>query len=100
MRQLANSERIARFMRTLGAAAESDGACYFAGGATAVLIGWRRSTIDVDIRLVPKSDGLLRAIQRLKEELEINGSWPGRTTSSPYRAAGRAGACSSRRRGG
>jgi hypothetical protein len=72
MRQLADIDRIGRFMRELGRGADLDGACYFTGGATAVLMGWRTTTIDVDIRLVPESDALLRAIQRLKEELQIN----------------------------
>lgn len=72
MRRLADAERIDRFMRELGRAASVDGACYFTGGATAVLVGWRASTVDVDIRLVPESDGLLRAIPSIKEELEIN----------------------------
>ena len=45
---------------------------YFTGGATAVLLGWRASTIDVDIRIVPEDDSLFRAIPHLKEELEIN----------------------------
>jgi len=72
MRPLADAERISRFMRALGQAADSDGACYLTGGATAVLLGWRASTIDVDIRLVPETDVLLRAIQRVKEEVQIN----------------------------
>jgi len=72
MREVADTERIERFMRALGRAADADCACYFTGGATAVLLGWRGSTIDVDIRLVPESDTLLRAIQRIKEELQIN----------------------------
>src|SRR2546425_5802488 len=38
MRQLADAERIGRFMAALGAEADSDGACYFTGGATAVEI--------------------------------------------------------------
>jgi hypothetical protein len=59
-------------MRALGRAAQIDGACYLTGGATAVLLGWRDSTIDVDIRLSPETDVLLRAIQRLKDELAIN----------------------------
>lgn len=45
---------------------------YLTGGATAVLLGWRDSTIDVDIKLVPKTDELLRSIPDLKERLEIN----------------------------
>jgi hypothetical protein len=72
MRALADPERIRRFMRAIGEAAVSDGRVYFTGGATAVLQGWRASTIDVDIRLVPDQDAILRAIPKLKEELQIN----------------------------
>jgi len=72
VRELADSERIVRFMRALGSAADTDGACYLTGGATAVLYGWREATIDVDIRLVPETEALLRALQLLKDELQIN----------------------------
>ncbi len=72
MRQLANTDRIRRFMHGLGREADAEGACYLTGGATAVLLGWRASTIDIDVKLVPESDGLLRAIQRLKDELQVN----------------------------
>jgi hypothetical protein len=72
MRELADDERIRRFMRALGREADAEGACYLTGGATAVLVGWRESTIDVDIKLVPETDSLLRAIQRLKDGLRIN----------------------------
>jgi hypothetical protein len=72
MRELADADRIRRFMRALGRQADAEGACYLTGGATAVLVGWRRSTIDVDVKLVPESDRLLRALQALKEELRIN----------------------------
>jgi hypothetical protein len=72
MRELADAARIREFMRALGSAADQDGSCYLTGGATAVLLGWRESTIDVDIRLVPEADALFRAIQLLKEDLEIN----------------------------
>jgi len=72
VRELADSERIARFMRALGRSADADGACYLTGGATAVLLGWRNATIDVDIRLAPESERLLRAIQELKDELRLN----------------------------
>ena len=59
-------------MRALGRAADADGACYLAGGTTAVLFGWRQSTIDIDIRLAPETEALLRAIQELKHELQVN----------------------------
>ena len=72
MRELAGAEHIRRFMHTLGVAADADGACYLTGGATAVLLGWRSATIDVDIRLEPETEALLRAIQHIKDDLRIN----------------------------
>jgi hypothetical protein len=45
---------------------------YFTGGATAVLEGWRKQTIDADILVVPDSDRLMQAIPSLKESLRIN----------------------------
>ncbi len=72
MRELADSTRIDRFMRELGQVAREKGRVYLAGGATAVLEGWRDTTIDVDIKLVPDRDELLREIPRLKEELNLN----------------------------
>jgi len=72
MRGLADAERIRRFMRALGAEADADGTVYLTGGATAVLEGWRSSTIDVDIALVPESDRVLRALTRIKDELQVN----------------------------
>lgn len=72
MRELADSSRIERFMRELGRAARHEGRVYLTGGATAVLYGWRKSTIDVDIKMIPDSDELLREIPRLKEDLDLN----------------------------
>jgi hypothetical protein len=69
MRALADADRIRRFMRALGAAASVDTRVYFTGGATAVLQGWRSSTIDVDIRIVPESDPVFRAIPQLKDDI-------------------------------
>lgn len=72
MRKQADADRIFRFMRALGAAAEREGVCYFTGGATAVLTGWREATLDVDIKLVPEQEEVLRELPRLKDELAIN----------------------------
>jgi hypothetical protein len=72
MRALADAERIRRFMRALGAEAVEDGAVYFTGGATAVLLGWRASTLDVDILLIPEQESVLRAVPRLKNDLQVN----------------------------
>ncbi|MBI3318349.1 MAG: hypothetical protein HYZ90_04265, partial [Candidatus Omnitrophica bacterium] len=59
-------------MRSLGAEADQAARLYFTGGATAVLVGWRPTTIDVDIRIVPEVEKLLRAIPQIKEQLQIN----------------------------
>ncbi len=72
MRRLAEETRIRRFMRSLGAAAREETRAYFTGGVSAVLLGWRTSTIDVDVMFVPDRDELLRALPTLKDELEIN----------------------------
>jgi len=37
-----------------------------------VLAGWRSTTIDVDLKLVPEQESVLRAIPRLKNELQLN----------------------------
>jgi len=72
MRGLIDQERLRGFMRALGNAARSESRVYLTGGASAVLMGWRPSTIDVDIEIRPESNEVLRAIPRLKEELQIN----------------------------
>lgn len=72
MRDLADEAQIEQFMWALGRAAKSEGRVYLTGGATAVLHGWRASTIDVDIKVVPDSDELLREIPKLKERLNLN----------------------------
>jgi len=59
-------------MRGLGRAAHAAARVYFTGGATAVLIGWREATIDVDIGIEGDSGDILRAIPALKEALQIN----------------------------
>jgi hypothetical protein len=72
MRRPVDAERIRAFLRALGGEADRAGRVYLTGGATAVLEGWRASTIDLDVKLEPESDRLLRTIVRLKEELEVN----------------------------
>ncbi len=72
MRRVAERDRIQRFMTALAVKATRRASLYFTGGATAVLLGWRASTIDVDIHIVPDDDPLLRALPELKEDLEIN----------------------------
>jgi hypothetical protein len=72
MRQVADADRIQRFMRALGEAARAPAQVFLTGGATAVLLGWRATTIDIDVKLVPDQDAVLRAIPALKERLQVN----------------------------
>ncbi len=72
MRRPVDAPRVREFMKALGAEADRAGHVYFTGGVTAVLTGWRNSTIDIDLKLEPDSDRLLRAIAVLKERLEMN----------------------------
>jgi hypothetical protein len=59
-------------MAELGREADQEVRLYLTGGATAVLLGWRPSTIDIDIKLDPEADRIFRALPRIKEKLEIN----------------------------
>ena len=72
MREPLTAKSLQSFMSGLAANAKSPGRVYLVGGATAVLLGWREGTIDVDLKIVPESDELLRSLPRLKEELRIN----------------------------
>jgi hypothetical protein len=72
VRELANAQKVQRFVDALGRACGGPGCVYLVGGATAVLIGWRENTVDVDIKLDPEPPGAFQAIASLKEQLDIN----------------------------
>jgi hypothetical protein len=72
VRALADAERLRRFLRELGRETHEETAVFLTGGATAVLLGWRESTVDADVLFEPERDALFRALPRLKEELQIN----------------------------
>jgi hypothetical protein len=72
MRRLVDADRLARFLKALGSEARQEVRIYLTGGATAVAYGWRETTIDVDLKVVPDSDSLLRTLPELKERFEIN----------------------------
>lgn len=72
MRAETDSSKLTEFMVQLGRRVTGAGCIYLAGGATALLHGWREATIDVDIKPDPEPDGLFEAIAMLKEELDIN----------------------------
>jgi hypothetical protein len=51
MRSNVDPHKIEELMKVLGREARGSGCVYFTGGASALLIGWRSSTVDIDIRL-------------------------------------------------
>lgn len=59
-------------MRELGRAAREPAQVFFTGGVTAIMHGWRESTVDMDIRIIPESDDILRSLPELKERLNFN----------------------------
>jgi hypothetical protein len=72
MRQKVSAEALEKFMKAVGRAGNKNARIYFVGGATAVLLGWRETTIDIDLKLVPEVNEILRVLPQLKENLEIN----------------------------
>lgn len=72
MRRKVSRETLTQFMNELAAAARSPGNVYFTGGATALLLGFREQTIDVDIKLDPEPAGVFEAIALLKNRLSLN----------------------------
>jgi hypothetical protein len=59
-------------MREFAMAARGPGKVYLTGGATALLLGFRDQTIDVDLKLDPEPAGAFEAIASLKNRLDLN----------------------------
>ena len=72
MRTLTDEAKLREFLTALGKRARQSTNLYLVGGATAVLHGWRPTTIDIDFTLSPDRDEILRAIPDLKRSLRIN----------------------------
>ena len=72
MRDRLNRESLLRLMRELARSAKSKRQyrVYLVGGGTAVLEGWRESSIGAD--LYAKQDDIFRDVQNVKERLNLN----------------------------
>ena len=72
MREELTRERLLLLMKELGRTGPKRGAyrVYLVGGGTAVHLGWRRSSIDVD--LFSDREEVFRNIQEIKERLNMN----------------------------
>lgn len=72
LRSEADAARIRALPSRVGPSRGSCNADVLTGGATAVLEGWRSSTVDIDVCFEPDSDAALQRIAVLKEELSLN----------------------------
>ncbi len=72
MRAPTDRTKIERFLEALGRHSRGEGTVYLTGGASALLVGWRAMTADIDIKLDPEPAGAFEAIARLKDELDVN----------------------------
>jgi hypothetical protein len=72
VRPLVDAARLERFLKELAQRADGATRVYLVGGASALLHGWRASTVDIDLRIEPDRGGAARALPELKERLEVN----------------------------
>jgi hypothetical protein len=72
MRQKVSADRLTHFMNEVARGLKQTARVYLVGGATAVLLGWRETTIDIDLKIVPEADEILRKLPELKEALQLN----------------------------
>lgn len=72
MRKPLDKLRLEKFLETLGRASRGSGRVYLTGGASALLYGWRETTVDVDLLFSPEPEGIFEAIPKLKNQLELN----------------------------
>lgn len=71
-RATSGARKVAELMRRLGTEAAGPGRIYLVGGASAVVVGWRETTVDVDLKLDPEPPGVFDAIARAKDALDMN----------------------------
>src|SRR3954469_6569429 len=72
MRGDSNVEKVRELMRELGRAVRSPETVYFTEGASAVLLGWRNTTLDIDLKSDPEPIGFFEALPKLKDQIDIN----------------------------
>jgi len=72
MRDLATIQSIERFFTELGKGIKEPSQVYITGGASAILKGWRQTSLDIDFMFNPELDEFYRRIPRLKEQLKLN----------------------------
>lgn len=64
--------KLRAFIQEVGNRAQGPGRVYLVGGATALLLGIREQTVDVDIKLDPEPKAIFEGIAAIKTRLAIN----------------------------
>ncbi len=72
MQRSVNRFKLEEFMNAIGRSAKTPGVIYITGGSTALLLGFRDQTVDIDIKLDPEPEGVFEAIADLKISLMVN----------------------------
>ena len=72
MRPPVTGEKICRLMAALGQSVAGPGVIFFTGGVTALLHGWRETTIDIDLKAIPEPPGFYEALAKLKDREAVN----------------------------
>lgn len=72
LRRAVSKSLLHRFMSELSSRTKGSGKIYFTGGATALLLGFREQTVDIDIKIDPEPKGIFEAIAAIKNELDLN----------------------------
>ncbi|MEI8281706.1 MAG: DUF6036 family nucleotidyltransferase [Armatimonadota bacterium] len=72
MRSPVDKNKLFSFFQEIGNRSEGPGRIYIVGGSTALLLGVRDQTVDIDIKLDPEPKGIFASISSLKESLSIS----------------------------
>jgi hypothetical protein len=72
MRTPLNIERLNAVVASIGRLTPGAGRIYLVGGSTALLLGFRETTVDLDLKIDPEPQGVFEAIAQVKESLQAN----------------------------
>lgn len=72
MRDPVDGEKILRLLEDLGNSCRGPGSVYITGGSSAVVLGWRQATIDVDLKFFPEPEGIFESLPGLKIRQNVN----------------------------
>lgn len=73
-----DADRVRALVRFVADRVNDEATLYLVGGTTAVVVGWRASTLDIDLYVEPDSDPVARAIADARRVLDVyvEYAWP------------------------